>query len=182
MAEQVFAVNMNQLWKECNPKDDTFLTEFMKQSTPLTTEGQILCLLKWVMNLLDGSLFNSSLIFRNLKNRIWYVSYCRLGATGGLPCTEYMFCRKGMTTRTHGLLLPLLLRQAGPGRALSQSLVVLQVMHLSWAQETSVRNQTQDSHASSAPRAGELGVLLHHLQAGIYSFIFVDAPNWLETM
>ena len=70
---------------------------------------------------------------------------CRLGATGGLPHTEYMFCRKGMTTSPHGLLLSLLLRQAGPRRALSQSLVILQVMHLSWAQKTSVLNQTQKS-------------------------------------
>lgn len=61
----------------------------------------------------------------------------RLGGTGGLPCTEYTFCRKGMTTGLHGSLLSLLLRQARPGRALNQCLVILQMMHLGWAQKCS---------------------------------------------
>lgn len=64
----------------------------------------------------------------------------RLGATGGLLRTEYMFCRKGMTTSPHGLLLPLLLGRAGPGRPLSQSPAILQEMHFNWAQKTSVLN------------------------------------------
>lgn len=33
VAEHIFAVNMNHLWKERNPKRNTLLTEFMKQST-----------------------------------------------------------------------------------------------------------------------------------------------------
>lgn len=72
VAEHVFAMNTNQLQKDCNPKCDTLLTELRKQSTHLTTEGPIVCLLKWAMNLLDGSLFNSPLVFRNWNTEIWY--------------------------------------------------------------------------------------------------------------
>lgn len=124
VAEHVFAVNTNHLWKECNPKHNTLLTEFMKQNIQLTTEGQLVYWLKLIINLLDGSLFNSSLIFRNLKTKLGIFSH-KLGGTGGLHCTEYMFCRKRMTTGPHESLLSFLLRQAGPGRALNQCLVIL---------------------------------------------------------
>lgn len=79
------------------------------------------------MNLLDGSLFNSSLIFRNLKNRNLAFSYVGYelqvdGLTQNTSCPA----GKRMANDHYGLVLSLLLKEAEPGRAWSQSLVILQ--------------------------------------------------------
>lgn len=69
VAEHIFAVNMTHLWKECNLKQNTL---YWIYKAKYSAEGQTVCLLKWVMNLLDGSLFNSSLIFRYVETEIGY--------------------------------------------------------------------------------------------------------------
>lgn len=66
VAEHTFAMDMNHLWKDSNSKCNILRTEFTKQNAWLSTEGEA-GLLKCEINLLDGSLFNSSLILRNLE-------------------------------------------------------------------------------------------------------------------
>lgn len=75
VAEHIFSVNINHFWKDCKPKCNTLRTKFTKQSTQLSPEGRIACLFKQVMNPLDSNLFNSSLIFRNLKPTNLVFSY-----------------------------------------------------------------------------------------------------------
>lgn len=101
VAKHALAVNMDHIWKECNPKHNTPLTEFT---------GQIVSLFNQVMNLLDGSLFNSSLISRNLKNRNLALSY--VGYELQVDCLTQNTCpaEKGMVTDHYGLVLSLLLR------------------------------------------------------------------------
>lgn len=145
VVKHVLAVNIEHIWKECNPKHNT--------APYWIYEGQIVSLLNQVMNLLDGSLFNSSLIFRNLKNRNLIFSHVGLWATGELSHTEYTSCRKGNGNGSLWISPVSPAKGAEPGRAWSQSLVMLQVMHLSWAQKTSVLSYTQKSLSWSQGRS-----------------------------
>lgn len=97
----MLAVNMDHIWNECNPKHKTPLTEFT---------GQIVSTFNQVMNRLDGSLFNSSLIFRNLRNRTLAFSY--VGYELQVDCLTQNICpaEKQMATDHFGLVLSLLPR------------------------------------------------------------------------